>query len=98
MLIIAAMLPSDPRRPHDLGGALGFGPLERAPNEPLFHHEWEARAFVLNRLLLQAGLYNLDEFRYAIEQMTPAAYAKASYYERWVIAIERLLTDKGVLP
>lgn len=39
-----------------------------------------------------------DEFRYAIERMTPVAYAQASYYERWVIAIERLLTDKGVLP
>jgi len=83
---------------HDLGGASGFGPVVREKDEPPFHHEWEARVFVLNRLLLQAGLYNLDEFRWTIETMPPEAYAAASYYERWVVAIERLLAEKKVLP
>jgi nitrile hydratase len=84
-------------RTHDVGGAAGYGPIEREPGEPPFHHEWEARVFVLNRLLLGRKVYNLDEFRYAIERMPPEQYRAASYYERWAIAIERLLAEKGVL-
>ena len=67
-------------------------------SEQAFQHEWEARVFVLNRLLLESGLYNLDEFRYAIERMAPSEYAATSYYERWLVALERLLHEKGVLP
>jgi nitrile hydratase len=85
-------------RTHDVGGAPGHGPVEREPGEPPFHHEWEARVFVLNRLLLGRKVYNLDEFRHAIEKMMPEQYRAASYYERWAIAIERLLAEKGVLP
>jgi nitrile hydratase len=92
-------------RTFDIGGADGLGRVpgagQDAPHggsEPAFHHEWEARVFVLNRVLLRSGLYNLDEFRYAIERMAPGAYAAASYYERWFVAIERLLHEKGVLP
>jgi nitrile hydratase len=85
-------------RTHDVGGQPGFGPIERETSEPPFHHEWEARVFVLNRLLLGRRLYNLDEFRFTIEQMTPEAYEAASYYERWLLAIERLLREKGVVP
>ncbi len=83
-------------RVHDLGGADGFGPIAREADEPPFHHEWEARVFALNRLLLAAQLYNLDEFRFAIERMPEDAYLAASYYERWLAAIERLLEEKGV--
>jgi len=84
-------------RIHDVGGMHGFGEIDRAPDEEPFHHEWEARVFALNRLLLHAGIYNLDEFRYAIERMDPIAYLSSSYYEKWLAAIERLLEEKGVL-
>ncbi len=84
-------------RTHDLGGASGFGPVVREADEPPFHHEWEARIFVLNRFLMKAGVYNLDEFRFAVERMPREAYLAASYYERWLVAIESLLRDKGVL-
>lgn len=83
---------------HDVGGVPGFGPIVREQGEPPFHHEWEARVFALNRMLLERGVYNLDEFRFAIERMDPAVYLSASYYEKWAIAIERLLREKGVLP
>jgi nitrile hydratase subunit beta len=85
-------------RGHDIGGTEGHGPIAREEDEPPFHHEWEARVFALNRLLLKAGLYNLDEFRFAIERMPEDEYAAASYYARWLDAIERLLGEKGVLP
>ena len=83
-------------RPHDIGGADDFGPIAREEDEPPFHHEWEARVFALNRLLLKAGMYDLDEFRFAVER-TPDYHARA-YYERWLAAIELLLQEKHVLP
>jgi nitrile hydratase len=82
---------------HDVGGAPGFGPIVRETDEPPFHHEWEARVFALNRRLMQLGYYNLDEFRFAVERMPREAYLGSSYYEKWLIAVERLLQEKGVL-
>jgi nitrile hydratase len=84
-------------RPHDVGGREGYGPIDTAPDPEPFHHEWEARVFALNRVLLKQGVYTLDEFRDAIEGMTPQAYHDASYYERWLHAIESLLASKGAL-
>lgn len=81
---------------HDVGGAVDAGALEPQDDAQPFHHEWEARVFAINRILLQRGVYTLDEFRYAIEQMTPGEYRAASYYERWLVAIEALLRAKGV--
>jgi nitrile hydratase len=82
---------------HDVGGRHGFGSIEREADEPLFHHEWEARVFALNRVLLGRGVYNLDEFRFAVERIDPARYYGMPYYERWFTAIEMLLREKGVL-
>ena len=31
----------------DLGGVHGFGPVEPEQNEPVFHADWEKRAFAL---------------------------------------------------
>jgi nitrile hydratase len=39
---------------------------------------------------------NVDEFRRAIEHMPPAGYLAASYYEKWLAALEALLVEKGV--
>jgi len=52
---------------------------------------------MINCRLLEAGLYNLDEFRFAIEQMPPDVDLASSYYEKALIATERLLREKGVL-
>jgi nitrile hydratase len=83
---------------HDAGGTENQDSVVREADEPPFHHEWEARVFVLNRLLLGKGIYNLDEFRYTIEKMPAAEYVASSYYEKWLVAIERLLKEKGTLP
>lgn len=82
---------------HDLGGMQGFGRIEREENEPVFHARWEARVRAMMREGLRRGLYNLDEFRWAVERMEPARYLAASYYEKWLSAIERLYTEKGVI-
>ena len=76
----------------------GFGPIDRSDGDAEgFHHEWEARVFAINRLLLARGTYTLPEFRYAIERMDPEDYLHASYYERWLYAIETLLREKGAI-
>ena len=81
----------------DVGGMDGFPPVEQEPGEPPFHADWEAHVFAINRALIGQGVYNLDEFRDAIERMLPQEYLAASYYERRFHAITTLLVDKGVL-
>ena len=84
-------------RIHDVGGMQGFGSVRPEPDEPPFHADWEAHVFALNRALLAQGVYNLDEFRDAIERMPPQDYLASSYYEKWLHAVTTLLVEKGVL-
>jgi nitrile hydratase len=74
----------------------GFPAIIEEPDEPAFHADWEAHVFALNAALIRRGVYNLDEFRDAIERMPPQEYLAASYYERWFAAITTLLAEKGV--
>lgn len=82
---------------HDLGGMQGFGHVEREENEPPFHAPWEAAVLAIMRAGGSRGLFNIDEFRHAIERMEPAHYLASSYYERWLDGIARLLVEKGVV-
>jgi nitrile hydratase beta subunit len=78
---------------HDLGGMHGFGPVEIEPNEPVFHSEWERRAFALNLAAGFLGKWNIDQSRFAREQMPPAEYLATSYYEHWLFGLQKLLND-----
>ena len=82
---------------HDLGGMQGFGRVEREEDEPPFHAPWEAAVLAIMRAGGSRGLFNIDEFRHAIERMDPAHYLESSYYEHWLNAVETLLVEKGVL-
>lgn len=82
---------------HDTGGAHGYGPVYREPNEPIFHGEWEGRMLALFPALFANGNFNLDEFRHGIERMNPIDYLKGTYYEHWMHSIETLLVEKGAL-
>ena len=84
-------------RINDVGGMEGFPPIEHESDDEPFHADWEAHVFAMNRALLGAGVYNLDEFRDAVERMPVQEYLAASYYERWFHAIQTLLVEKGVL-
>ncbi|MGW9430128.1 hypothetical protein ACWHA1_19555 [Streptomyces decoyicus] len=84
-------------RVNDVGGQSGFGALEIEADEPPFHADWEARVFALNSALVRNEVYRLDEFRDAVERMAPREYLEASYYERWLHAIETLLAERGLL-
>ena len=82
---------------HDLGGMRGFGPVEPEPNEPIFHAEWEKAMLAMNLAGTVERVYNVDEFRHAIERMSPAHYLTSSYYEHWLAAVETLMVEKGVI-
>ena len=74
---------------HDLGGQMGFGPIDAPATEPVFHEKWEARMAALAMTL--AGGWTIDEDRSACESMHPAKYLRTSYYEHWLHGMESLL-------
>lgn len=82
---------------HDLGGMHGFGPVEWEEDEPVFHHDWEKRAFGIEFFTGSRIGTTGDEGRHAIERLAPATYLTASYYEKWMLALELLLEEHGVL-
>lgn len=81
-------------RTNDVGGLDGFGPVVEELDEPPFHHDWEAHVMAMNRGLIRRGVYNLDEFRDAVERTMSH---ESSYYENWFRAIRTLLREKGVV-
>jgi nitrile hydratase len=82
---------------HDLGGKQGFGPVRYTHNAPAFHAAWEVRANSLYALAVRIGIFNMDEYRHAIERMDPRHYLAASYYERSLTGLATLLVEKGVV-
>jgi nitrile hydratase len=80
-----------------MGGQSGFGPVPTDDDGgPPFAADWEARVYALAAVLRQRGVFNSDELRDAIERLPPARYLAASYYERWLGAIEMLIAEKAV--
>ncbi len=82
---------------HDLGGKQGFGPVRHTPAAPVFHAPWEKRANALYSLAVRLGIFNMDEYRHAIERMEPRHYMAASYYERTLTSLATLCVEKGIV-
>ena len=82
---------------HDTGGRQGFGAVRYMQNAPTFHASWEVRANSLYAFALRRGIFNMDEYRHAIERMEPWHYLAASYYERSLTSLATLLVEKGIL-
>lgn len=80
----------------DLGGMMGFGPVAPERGEPLFHAEWERRAFGLTLAMGATGAWNIDTSRHARESLHPADYLSSSYYEIWTKGVEKLVVAKGL--
>ncbi|MCF3640559.1 nitrile hydratase subunit beta [Rhizobium sp. TRM95111] len=81
--------------PHDLGGLHGLGPVAPEPDEPYFHANWEKRALGITLSCGAFGAWTIDESRHARENIPPATYLAASYYEIWTRALETLLVRHG---
>ena len=81
---------------HDLGGKQGFGAVRYTLDAPTFHAAWEVRANSLYAFAVRLGIFNMDEYRHAIERMEPRHYLTASYYERSLTSLATLCVEKGV--
>ncbi len=81
---------------HDMGGMDGFGKVEPEPDEPPFHAPWEGRVLAMQRAMAYAGGWHIDMARYAQERLPPPVYLAASYYQRWALAMERNVIERGL--
>jgi nitrile hydratase len=81
----------------DLGGMHGFGPVEPESNEPVFHAEWERRAFALSLAMGMPGGWNIDMSRFARENRPPVEYLSMSYYQIWLAGLEALMAERGLV-
>ena len=83
-------------RVHDRGGWPDAGPIDKSEHD---YSLWEKRTHALLMLLGSPTkrILRVDELRRAIESLSPDAYEKLKYYERWITAIELLMVEKGML-
>lgn len=81
----------------DMGGMQGFGPVKTEPNEPVFHADWERRAFALTMAMGATGQWNIDSGRAARESLPPAQYLSSSYYKIWFTALEKLVKERELV-
>ncbi len=82
---------------HDMGGMHGFGPVQPEPGEPLFHAAWERRALGLTLAMGATGQWNIDQARSARESLPALTYLSAGYYGIWLLGLQRLLLDRGLV-
>ena len=81
----------------DMGGVEGFGPVDVEPDEPVFHAEWERRAFALTLAMGRPGGWNIDMSRFARENRPHEDYLGKSYYQIWLAGLERLMVERGLV-
>ncbi len=81
----------------DMGGVKGFGPVEPEPDEPVFHAEWERRAFALTLAMGRPGGWNIDMSRFARENRPHDDYLSKSYYQIWLAGLERLMIERDLV-
>ncbi|MGB8398834.1 nitrile hydratase subunit beta [Bradyrhizobium sp.] len=82
---------------HDMGGVAWSGPVVPEPDEPVFHAEWERRAFAITLAMGMPGGWNIDMSRFAREDRPPADYLAKSYYQIWLAGLERLMLERGLI-
>lgn len=74
--------------------------LPRSNGELVFEQPWESRAFGIAAALADQGLFSWKDFQQnliaevARREAEPGEY---SYYDRWLGALEALLTERGVI-
>ncbi len=84
-------------RVHDMGGRFGDGPVQPEPQGIPRLGDWQGRALALVLASGALGQWNLDMSRHARERLSPADYARFSYFEKWLAALADLLVETGVL-
>ena len=67
--------------------------------EPVFAAPWEAHAFALTVQLYERGLFSWTEWSECLAEAIHSNVANddVSNYANWLQALEKLLTDKGIV-
>lgn len=81
---------------HDMGGMQGFGPISIETSEPVFHGDWEKRAFALTVAMNYTKQWNIDTSRSLRESLPPLRYLGNTYYQTWLDGLGRLLIKTGL--
>ena len=81
---------------HDMGGMDGFGPVATPGSDRVADHAWELRVFAISTLVGIEGL-GAGSGRAIREEMEPASYLAAGYYERWLWSTEQRLVRRGTV-
>lgn len=77
-------------------------PLPRDADGPVFAEPWQAQAFALAIRLYEKGYFTWTEWAAALTAEIKAAGERgvpgdgSRYYEHWLSALERLVTNKGL--
>src|SRR5688572_11171081 len=82
---------------HDMGGMDGFGRVDPEPDGPVFHAPWEGRVMAMNRAMGATGAFNIDMSRFSRETIPPPVYLASTYYQKWLLGLEQLLLEKGLV-
>jgi nitrile hydratase len=82
---------------HDMGAMHGFGRVVETGGELAYHERWEPRVFAISCVVGVEGLGAGPGGRAVREEMDPAGYLAASYYERWLHSVEQRLLRKGTI-
>lgn len=79
-----------------MGGMHGFGPVVVPGSDEPYHHDWEPRILAM-AVLTGFERLRVNSGRADREEMPPAAYLAAGYFDRWVYSTERGLLEHGVI-
>ena len=79
-----------------MGGMHGFGAVMTPGSDAVSHDDWELRVFAISTLV---GIERLGSGsgRAIREEMEPAEYLRAGYYERWLWSTEQRLLRRGTI-
>ncbi|WP_419897290.1 nitrile hydratase accessory protein [Roseomonas sp. USHLN139] len=75
--------------PRDLPG------LPQDAEGPVFAAPWEAQAFAMTLALHEAGCFTWGEWAQCLG--AEIASAERPYYEHWLAALERIVTEKDIV-
>ena len=81
---------------HDMGGMHGFGAVITPGSDAVSRADWELRVFAISTLVGIEGL-GKGSGRAIREEMEPAEYLRAGYYERWLWSTEQRLLRSGAI-
>lgn len=84
-------------RIHDMGGRLGYGPVQPTLDAAVFAQDWHARALAVTLAAGALGQWNLDMMRHARECLWPGDYMRFGYYEKWLAALADMLVAQGLV-